>query len=109
MTTWGQDVPTLLPVADVIGLSEIGDETVRVGLYAWDDVARHVADDCWRARDDLRPPRVFAHAWPSSEMFDRLRSSAIDETVHRNPMLDKSTDEFQRIQDRAVENRRTRD
>ena len=99
MTTWGEDVTTLLPVADVISLSEFDDEIVRVGQFAWDDVARLVADDCWRVRDDLRPPRVLAFAWPSTEVDAQLRAHAIAEREYPNPQLDRTTDDAQRKED----------
>jgi hypothetical protein len=106
MTTWGQDVTTLLPVADVIGLSEFGDETVRVGRYAWDDVARFVADDCWRVQADMQPPRVLASGWPPPEVFERLRAHALDESVHRKPLHDEMSEAAERITNRATENTR---
>jgi hypothetical protein len=88
ITSWAQDVTTLLPAADIISLSEWTDESVRKGTYAWDDVARVVGDTCWRVRDDLRPPRILAFAWPSPEIYAQLRAYAISESESPNPLRD---------------------
>jgi hypothetical protein len=76
MTTWSEDVPTLLPVADriafVIGPTQPNPEVFNVW---WDDVAR-LAGAFLERDPSLNPPRCRTVGWPDRETIAKLRAAS---------------------------------
>jgi hypothetical protein len=82
VTVWTEGVPTLLPEAPSVGFvrdeqspAVKGGADPIVGRFPWADVVR-VCGPLMRAQK-TRPPRYFVMAFPTDEMFERLRPHAL--------------------------------
>lgn len=88
-TTWTQNVPSMLPVSDVVLLCEQPAApsapflTVRV---RWDVLAHLCADASWKVQPAFKPVRVLTLRWPSPDQFAELTQAAlVVETLESGP------------------------
>jgi hypothetical protein len=74
LTVWGENVDSLLPVADAVAF---GREGAPMIIVRWSDVQR-IAGSCWEHDPALDPPRMRTLRWPEPAILVELQRVAVD-------------------------------
>ena len=74
LTVWGENVDSLLPVADAVAFSREGVPTI---IVRWSDVQR-IAGSCWERDPVVDPPRMRTLRWPEPPILAELERAAVD-------------------------------
>jgi hypothetical protein len=74
-TVWAENVDSLLPRADYVGLT---DHDGKPCFVPWETVQRLVGD-CWELDAKLDPARVRTVRWPDHSVVEELRANAVSD------------------------------
>jgi hypothetical protein len=74
LAVWGENVDSLLPVADAVAFGREGAPTI---IVRWSDVQR-IAGSCWERDPVLNPPRMRTVRWPEPAILAELERAAVD-------------------------------
>ncbi len=74
LTVWGEEVDSLLPVADAVAFGREGKPTI---IVRWSDV-QGIAGSCWERDPTLVPPRMRTLRWPEPAILAELERAAVE-------------------------------